>query len=88
MPKRYANTAHFIEATALHRGTSRSVRTILGIRCQASSSQNRTSLMGAEVGCHAMRAKVRAEPEAETLEVGSAAIADIRRFRVCDQTAE
>jgi hypothetical protein len=44
--------------------------------------------MGAEVGCHAMRAKVRAEPEAETLEVGSAAIADIRRFRVCDQTAE
>lgn len=49
MPKRYANTAHFIEATALHRGTSLSVRTILGIRCQASSSQNRMSLVGSEV---------------------------------------
>lgn len=63
MPKRYANTAHFIEATALHHGTSLSVRTILGIRCQASSSQNRMSLVGSEVDCHTMRAKVRAQPD-------------------------
>lgn len=47
MRKRYANTAHFIEATALQRGSRRSVRPILGVRCQASSSQNRMSLMGA-----------------------------------------